>query len=367
MKRILPLCTFAMLLAAFQPLSAQNAGLENRLGRALKLYPDADADNDGKLSMEEAMKYVAAHPELKALLAAKMGGKKDADRVSGGTSSMTTPASKGLPPGPSVFVCAHSFMIYTATLLPPLVESAGVGYQDAGKQMIGGSRVIQHWNLPDEKNRAKVALNEGKVDVLTVSPHQLLPDEGIDNFTKLGLEKNPKLRVLVQASWPGRDGQLDKDFTNEKRNEATEASLQKMHEAYHTIWVKALEAQVCALTAAVGHEAVHIVPAGDAVYALRQHIVAGTAPGLTKQTDLFRDPLGHPQPPLAALVTYCHFATIYGRSPVGLPVPAELKANPKAEELNLLLQKIAWEAVTRYPMSGVKADTATTAKPTSQP
>jgi hypothetical protein len=364
MKRILPLFTFAILMAAIQLLPAQNAGLENRLNRALKLYPDADADKDGKLSMEEALKYVESHPELKAQLAEKMGGKNDADRVSGAASSMTTPASKGLPPGPSVFVCAHSFMIFTATLLPPLVESAGIGYQDAGKQMIGGSRVLQHWNLPDEKNRAKATLNEGRVDVLTVSPHHLLPDEGIDNFTKLGLAKNPKLRVLVQASWPGRDGQLDKDFTNEKRNEATVESLRSMHESYHAIWVKALEAQVRALNATVGHEAVHIVPAGDAVYALRQHILAGTAPGLTKQTDLFRDPLGHPQPPLAALVTYCHFATIYGRSPVGLPVPAGLKDNPKAGELNLLLQKIAWEAVTRYSMSGVNADAA---NPTSQP
>lgn len=364
MKHILTLLTFTLLVAGVPTLSAQNSGLENRLSRALKLYPDADADKDGKLSMEEAMKYVEAHPELKALLAAKMGGKNDGDRVSSAGSSRTTPASKGLPPGPSVFVCAHSFMIYTATLLPPLVESAGIGYQDAGKQMIGGSRVIQHWNVPDGKNRAKTTLKEGKVDVLTVSPHQLLPDEGIDNFTKLGLEMNPKLRVLVQASWPGRDGHLDKDFTNQKRDEVTAAGLQKMHEAYHSIWVKALEEQVSTLNTVVGREAVHIVPAGDAVFALRQHILAGTAPGIAKQSDLFRDPLGHPQPPLAALVTYCHFATIYGRSPIGLPVPVELRALPKAEELNLLLQKIAWEAVTRYPMSGVKADTA---KPTSQP
>ena len=104
-------------------------------------------------------------------------------------------------PAPTrVFVCAHSFMIFTAKLLPSLAQAANFSYASAGQQMIGGSRVIQHWNLPDEKNTAKAALREGKVDVLTLSPHMLLPDEGIDNFTKLGLEKNPKLRVFVQAS-----------------------------------------------------------------------------------------------------------------------------------------------------------------------
>src|SRR4051812_3210869 len=90
-----------------------------------------------------------------------------------------------VPAGPRVFVCAHSFMIFTARLLPPMAQAAGIPYVSAGQQMLGGSRVIQHWNLPDDKNPAKAALLAGKVDVLTVSPHILLPDEGIDNFTKL--------------------------------------------------------------------------------------------------------------------------------------------------------------------------------------
>ena len=91
------------------------------------------------------------------------------------------------------------------------------------------------------------------------------------------------------------------------------------------------------------------------MFALRENIAKGTAPGLSKQTDLFRDEIGHPREPLAELVTYCHFAAITGRNPDGLPVPAELKNFPQAEALNRLLQKLAWEAVTGYAMSGVKA------------
>ena len=257
-----------------------------------------------------------------------------------------------------VFVCAHSFMIFTAKLLPSLAQAAGFSYASAGQQMIGGSRVIQHWNLPDEKNTAKAALRDGKVDVLTLSPHQLLPDEGIDNFTKLGVEKNPNLRVFVQASWPGFDGQANGTFKNEDRNAATVESLRVLRGALRERWLSALETQVRALNAAVGRETVHIIPVGDAVFALREHIAKGTAPGLTQQTDLFRDPIGHPREPLAALVCYCHFAAITGRTPVGLPVPAELQKLPHAAELNTLLEQLAWDAVCAYPMSGVKADAA---------
>ena len=54
-------------------------------------------------------------------------------------------------------------------------------------------------------------------------------------------------------------------------------------------------------------------------------------------------------------MTYCQFAAISGRTPVGLPVPAELQKIPRAADLNALLQQLAWDAVTAYPLSGVKA------------
>ena len=82
-------------------------------------------------------------------------------------------------------------MIYTAETLPPIAAAAGVAHLQAGQQMIGGSCVLQHWQVPDELNQAKKSLREGGVDVLLLSPHLLLPDAGLDDFTKLGLENNP--------------------------------------------------------------------------------------------------------------------------------------------------------------------------------
>ena len=58
------------------------------------------------------------------------------------------------------------------------------------------------------------------------------------------------------------------------------------------------------------------------------------------------------------LNAYLHFATIYGRSPVGLPMPTILKRanNPKWDDnFNKALQELAWKTVINYPFSGVKA------------
>ncbi len=321
------------------------AALWSGPGTTLKLFPDADADKDGRLLISDALKFIADHPELQG--AVDFFSRVVQDRVT------SKPAANPLGKGLRVFVCANSFMIFTAPMLPAMADAAGIEYQDAGRQMIGGSRVIQHWRVPDDQNAAKTALREGRVDVLTLSPHALLPDPGIDNFTKLGLEKNPKLRVLVQASWPARDGELDLSFSNEKRNAATVGSLRKMRDLFRATWLKSLEKQVTALNDANGRAMVAIVPVFEAVFALRERVAEGTAPGITKQADLFHDAFGHPKAPLAALVAYCHFAAIHGRSPEGLPVPPELKSNPESEKLNALLQELAWKAVKNYPMSGV--------------
>ena len=346
LRLLLPACFLSAL-----PLSAQvtaparqNAGIESRLAQAMILFPDADADKDGALTVNEALSYADTHPEVKALL----------QKVNSGNSRSKAAAFAPGAKGTRVFVCGHSYMIFTAGMLPAVSKSAKISYLSAGEQMIGGSQVIQHWNLPAEKNEAKKSLRNGMVDVLMLSPAMLLPDEGIDNFTKLGLATNPQLRVLVQSSWVPWDGQTGAGFKNEMRDSVTVEELHRMRDVHHNGWLKKLEDQPSSLNTSVGRDAVHIVPVSAAVYALRQRVVEGSAPGVGKQSELFKDDHGHPAPPMALLVTYCHFAAIHQRSPVGLTVPASIKDRPQAAELNLMLQHLAWDTVSCYPPSGVK-------------
>src|SRR5688572_21107848 len=96
-----------------------------------------------------------------------------------------------------VFTAGHSFLVFMPPILRDLAQPAGLkDHAQLGVQPIGGSRVLQHWNLPDGKNKAKEALQTGKVDVLTLSPI-FLPDEGIANYTKLALAHIPDVRVTA--------------------------------------------------------------------------------------------------------------------------------------------------------------------------
>jgi hypothetical protein len=134
-------------------------------------------------------------------------------------------------------------------------------------------------------------------------------------------------------------------------NNASIADLVEPHQQYF----KEMEDYVIALNAEIGKQTVFIVPDAQATLALRARIIAGTAPGLTRQSDLFVDAWGHPSPPLKALSAFCHFAVIYRCSPVGLPPPGVLAGNPSWDErLNLLLEELAWEAAERHPLSGVR-------------
>ena len=94
--------------------------------------------------------------------------------------------------GQRIFYTGHSFHVFIPPILDSIAESAGIsGQKNLGLSSIGGSQVIQHWNVPDDKNEAKKALATGQVDVLTMAPI-FLPDAGIENFATLALAKNPK-------------------------------------------------------------------------------------------------------------------------------------------------------------------------------
>lgn len=257
--------------------------------------------------------------------------------------------------GQRVFSAGHSFHFFMPPILADIAKMAKIeNHKQVGLSAIGGSRVHQHWDVADEKNKAKESLKAGKLDVFTMSPIYL-PDDGIEKFVKLGIENNPKMRIFVQENWLPWD-HYDPAFKAPKdkvdHNAPSGESLRKAHEPYF----KSIDEHVAALNKKYETKAVRIAPVGQAVILLREKIIAGEAPGLKEQNDLFTDPIGHAKPPQAVLVAYVYYALIYERSPAGLPPPAALgKATADNEKLNRLLQGIAWQAVTTHPQSGVKA------------
>lgn len=271
--------------------------------------------------------------------------------------SAAEPASTSLPMGLRVFTCGHSFHVWSARMIEDIAQGGKIeGHRVAGVSSIGGSRVIQHWDVPEETNAAKKLLTAGEVDVLTLSPIWL-PDAGIENFARLAIEHNPQIRITVQEFWLPNDT-YNPVYPLETRktvdhNAATIPELRKQNDLYR----KDIEDHVRALNQKLGTKALVVVPVGEATIALREKIIERKAPGLKVQWRLFTDDWGHPTPPLKTLAAYCHYAVIYQRSPVGLPMPKELEQNREfaIPALNTLLQELAWEAVTKNPLAGVQA------------
>ena len=268
-------------------------------------------------------------------------------------------ATEAPPAGLRVFTCGHSFHVWAARMIEDIAKKAGIkDHRVAGISSIGGSRVVQHWDVADEKNDAKKALTAGQVDVLTLSPIWL-PDEGIENFAKLAFAHNPNVRVTVQEYWLPNDA-YNPVYPLETRKfvDHNATDLAKLRDATLR-YAKDIEDHVKGINQRLGKDAVLIVPVGMAAVTLREKIIKSEAPGLKQQSELFRDNWGHALLPLQLLSSYCHFAVIYRKSPVGLPLPLAFRtledmSDDDKTKLNTLLQQIAWDTVSAHPMSGIK-------------
>jgi hypothetical protein len=256
--------------------------------------------------------------------------------------------------GQRVFYTGHSFHMFVPAMIDEIVKTTDIkGHKVAGTQGIGGSKVIQHWELGDDKNKAKPALIGGQVDVFTMAPHLMIPDEGISNFVKLGLEHNADVRFVIQGSWypfdvaPPESGAPDRRIKDNVQRDG--AKIEDLQAAIDE-WRTRIEKQVDALNQQHSKRCVFIVPVGDAVVKLRAMVQAGQFPGITQQSKLFRDAIGHGQGHIMALAAYCDFAAIYGLSPEGHPV----SERSISAEQHKILQKLAWETVSNYAYAGVK-------------
>jgi hypothetical protein len=280
------------------------------------------------------------------------------------------PAQSTVPAGQRVFYASHSLMWDMPPILAEDAAAYGIkGHTIAGHQRIGVSRASQHWDLPEAQNQAKQALRAGNVDVFVMSP-LVHPDEAITRFVRLGLEHNAAMKFLVQISWPGL-GYTDNEQFNAQGGRGgfgggaasmfrTPADNKPPEELakIDAIDIRNAEEQARQINQELGRgrTVLYLVPTAQAHNALRTLIYKKEMPGMTDQSEVFIDPIGHPTAPVVALNAYLHFAVLYGRSPVGLPMPSNVKnANRPVwdEKMNRKLQELAWDIVSRYPPGGV--------------
>jgi Secretion system C-terminal sorting domain len=108
------------------------------------------------------------------------------------------------------------------------------------------------------------------------------------------------------------------------------------------------------------NDAINMVPAGQAFYKLTSRINAGTLPGITSFTDLFRDDI-HLTNKGNYFVACVMYATLFKQSPVGLTTVLNNRfetpfTDMPTSEQALVMQEVAWQTVTELSaLTGVSS------------
>ncbi len=190
-------------------------------------------------------------------------------------------------------------------------------------------------------------IEAGEVDVYANGVHWWTePIRDAERLLVPGLKANPNFRVYYHAAWLVGDGRAKEIKTKADYDDSKLADLQTALEKTR----KSVEARVDELNKKFGKPVVFLVPVGDATVKLRALVLDSKYPGVKKQSELWTDAMPHAGVHVMALSGYCHFAAIYRTSPVGLKIS---RFKELTDEQHAILQKIAWETVSKYPYAGV--------------
>jgi hypothetical protein len=196
-------------------------------------------------------------------------------------------------------------------------------------------------------------IEAGEVDVYAHGVHWWMEvpwSHGVtaEKIVGMGLKANANFRAYYHAAWLVGDGRAKEIKTKADYDDSKLADVQAALDKTR----KGVEGIVEKLNEKFGKRVVFLVPVGNATVKLRELILKGKYPGVKKQSELWTDAMPHPAVHVMALSGYCHFAAIYHTSPVGLKID---RFKELTDEQHAILQKLAWETVSKYPHAGVAA------------
>jgi hypothetical protein len=261
-----------------------------------------------------------------------------------------------------VFFVGHSLVgPNMPVMLKRLIESQSASSGDVDAQVINGSPLSYNWDNSSSgspsDSRAVIPMGNHETLVITEAV-PLLNHTTYSNtnqlalqFYNLSLNANPSSRVFLYETWHCLNSgtptgcEWDEDDANPWRQRLTD-DLPK--------W-EAIADHVNTNNGPTQPEML-IVPAGQAMAKIYDEIAAGQVPGITSINQLFSDDI-HPNDLGFYFVSAVQYATLYSRTPVGLPRAlineyGTAYTAPSAA-LALKMQEIAWEVVCDYSRSGV--------------
>lgn len=264
-----------------------------------------------------------------------------------------------LPQAPSVYHLGHSLV---GRDMPAMF--AQLGSHPYALQLGWGASLQGHWtgeipgfaeeNATSQFKPAKDTLKSGAKSVVVLTEMVEIRDairyfdsaRYLSHWARLIRDARPDTRIYLYETWHQLDdpegwlNRIDADLSRHWEGDLLRHAM--ADEAVGTIYV---------------------IPGGQVMAATARAAEAGQIPGLTNRSQLFATnadgtpDMIHFNDLGAYLMALTHYATIYQKSPEGLPTLLT-KADgspvtPIAPETALALQRIVWQVVTGYAATGV--------------
>ncbi len=363
---------------------------EAQLARWLKRFPQADANQDGKLSVAEAKAYRQKLQSSRG----KGGGVPRTFSVDPGWQKDRFPAHAVCYKSPEeiaelyrqlargrdavirykkptdgslrIVGTGHSFMMPGYKTFPHIVKASGLNQPPllthTGGGMRGSARykweqengIFQFDGKPTPKLLASIANSQW--DAMMWGPYFNDRPAYYSCWIDFCLKYNPDMKFYLSDAWPQLE-QLDQIPGSE--DQLTPEVMMRLGKEKFKTYSKLVNELNNKYEGKV-----FIMPTCEAMVLCVKYFNQGKLPGIDgihqavgkQKRSLWRDRLGHLGPGLGNLEGYVFYATIYGRTPEHIKGDVFGNSDFPSRELDRRFREIAWQAVLRNPLSGVVDD-----------
>lgn len=248
----------------------------------------------------------------------------------------------------NVFFLGHSLQGWQApAMIANFSSHAGATY--SYKAAIGiGANLAWQWEHPEraEGHNPRTTLAAEPFDVLVMTEAIPLASQlswadspgNFGRFLALAYAQNPNVQPYLYETW---------DYL-------TVANWRAQLDSDRALWASI----ITDVNAAHPGRDVLLIPGGRAMAALYDRIEAGQVPGITNIRDLFSDDV-HLTNTGWYFIAMVQYATIFRRSPVGLPAATTNRFGepipPPPTGAVPVMQEVAWQVVLSDPLAGVAA------------
>lgn len=289
---------------------AETSETNERLKRVLKRFPEADANKDGILTMDEAK----AFRDQRGAGGAKKGRKNKNWNTGPVTVSGSDVKEDQAIKGRYGLYMGHSFFVPTAKQLLKVIPDTQVVDHTGCIIMSGGPtgspKIL--WETELKRTAGQKHLDTGKVELLAMTYYSP-ENSAVEHYSKwfdYAIEKNPKIDFMVAIPW------------GPEPHKATVEELPQAGQRYQELY----ETLVVALRKKYPQNRVFFCPYGFGVYELIERLHKGNLPGVKhvlnpdkaarkesqqKKEQLTNDELGHGGELIAHLSSLLWLQTIY--------------------------------------------------------